>query len=106
LGTVAAVIGIAPAYLIGTAIGVPLSFAAYLAAIGGAVLLTLLPISIAGWGVREAAVVSIFGTFGVPAEQALVVSVLFGLSLTVAAIPGGLLLLLSQPAEEPSGQGE
>jgi hypothetical protein len=36
--------------------------------LGGSILLSVLPISVGGWGVREAGMVSIFGALGVPSE--------------------------------------
>lgn len=59
------------------------------------VLLMTLPISIAGWGVRETAMVVAFGFVGVSDDSAVVVSVLFGILTMVSALPGGLIWLLS-----------
>lgn len=58
-------------------------------------LVTSMPISIAGWGVREGSMVYAFGLIGVPAESALVLSVLFGLFMLASALPGGLVWLAS-----------
>jgi len=60
-----------------------------------AVLATVIPISVAGWGVREQAFVTGFGLLGVPAGGALTLSVLFGLVNTVISLPGGLVWLAS-----------
>lgn len=51
-------------------------------------LLSMLPVSFAGWGVREAALVTGLGLLQVPADIALTISVSFGLSLVVASLPG------------------
>ena len=59
------------------------------------VLITTLPISIAGWGVREGAMVAAFGFIGVPAESSLVLSIILGLMVVVISLPGGLIWLLS-----------
>jgi hypothetical protein len=59
-----------------------------------------LPISIAGWGVRETAMVGLFGLIGVPGEGALVLAVLFGLVGIAAALPGGVLWLASRDRGE------
>ena len=56
-------------------------------------LIQLLPVSLAGWGVREVVLVVALAAFGVPAEAALATSVLFGLGLAVAGLPGGLIWL-------------
>lgn len=54
------------------------------------ILITVVPVSIAGWGVREGAMVVAFGFLNVPASAAFAVSVLFGLTLAVASLPGSL----------------
>ena len=54
-------------------------------------LLSLAPISIAGWGVREVSAVWLLGEVGVSAGDALVVSVAFGLLLLLASVPGVLI---------------
>ena len=55
------------------------------------ILVTVVPVSIAGWGVREGAMVVAFGFLNVSASAAFAVSVLFGLTLAVASLPGSLL---------------
>jgi uncharacterized membrane protein YbhN (UPF0104 family) len=59
------------------------------------ILVSVLPISIAGWGVREGAMVIAFGFINVAASAAFAVSVLFGLTLAAASLPGSLLWWLS-----------
>ena len=59
------------------------------------ILVSVLPISIAGWGVREGAMVVAFSFIDVPASAAFAVSVLFGLTLAAASLPGSLLWWLS-----------
>lgn len=57
-------------------------------------LATTLPISIAGWGVRESAMVAAFALVGVPGEGALVLSLLTGFIGLAIALPGGVLWLV------------
>ena len=59
------------------------------------ILVTVIPVSIAGWGLREGAMVVAFGFINVPAGAAFAMSVLFGLTLAVASLPGSLLWWLS-----------
>jgi uncharacterized membrane protein YbhN (UPF0104 family) len=80
-------------------------------------LVSAVPVSIAGWGVREGAMVVAFGFINVPASAAFAVSVLFGLTLAAASLPGSLLWWLGgysvrniaantaaiEPAEPPAG---
>jgi len=56
-------------------------------------LLSMLPISFAGWGLREGAMVVAFQLVGVPAEDALGTSILFGLCLLASSLPGAVLWL-------------
>lgn len=62
-------------------------------------LITTLPISIAGWGVREGAMVTAFALIGVQAGDALALSFLFGLMSVILAIPGGITWLLTSDKE-------
>lgn len=59
------------------------------------ILVTVVPVSIAGWGVREGAMVVAFSFIDVPANAAFAVSVLFGLTLAAASLPGSLLWWVS-----------
>ena len=52
-----------------------------------------LPISAAGWGVREASLVTLLGLVGVERSAALLLSVEFGLLTTLLSLPGGVLWL-------------
>lgn len=57
------------------------------------ILITTIPISIAGWGVREGAMVTLFALVGVPQGDSFVLSILFGLISIVVALPGGAIWL-------------
>ncbi len=59
-------------------------------------LMMVVPISIAGWGVREGAMVVGFGYLGVAPEVALVLSILYGLSILVVALPGGVIWMFKR----------
>ena len=58
-------------------------------------LITVVPVSIAGWGVREGAMVVALGFVNVPAGPAFAVSMVFGLILALASLPGSVLCWLS-----------
>lgn len=80
-------------WLIGLALRVEVSFVVY-ALLGPIVFLAKsFPLSLAGWGVREAAVVYFFGMAGVGEESALALSALSGLLTLVASLIGGFLWL-------------
>jgi hypothetical protein len=68
-------------------------------------LLASLPISIGGWGVRESAVIVMFGFIGVPASAALILSVQLGLLLLLVVLPGGIVWLLLKPKDRQPRAG-
>ncbi|HEY6335643.1 MAG TPA: lysylphosphatidylglycerol synthase transmembrane domain-containing protein [Alphaproteobacteria bacterium] len=76
-------------------LGLSVSWSDCLVIVPLAILATVIPISVAGWGVREQAFVTGFGLLGVPAGGALTLSVLFGLVNTAVSLPGGLVWLAS-----------
>jgi uncharacterized protein (TIRG00374 family) len=80
--------GIVAFALVGKALGLDISLVDYLVVVPLVFLVALIPISFAGWGLRELGSVSLFGQIGVPPEQATSMSLLFGLMLIVAGIPG------------------
>ncbi len=58
----------------------------------------IVPISIGGWALRELAVTALLQSHGFPPERALFFSVLFGLSLIVASLPGAIVWAVYVPA--------
>jgi uncharacterized membrane protein YbhN (UPF0104 family) len=77
-----------------TGMGVNLPLAAACGLLVPAILeIAMLPISLAGWGVREAAAVMAFGALGLPAEQALGASIAFGLIIAAVSMLGAVLWL-------------
>jgi len=75
-------------YELARAIGVVLSLPLFLVAVPPVFLLTIIPISLAGWGVRESAMVGIFLLIGGAKEMILSVSLLYGIMLIVTSLPG------------------
>ncbi len=76
------------------AISAPASFEQTLVLIPPIVLITMLPISIAGWGVREATMVVAFGYAGLTQTDAATVSILFGASFFIVGAIGGVVWIL------------
>jgi uncharacterized membrane protein YbhN (UPF0104 family) len=77
--------------LIGDGIGSRVSLGVWAMVVPPVTFIQLLPVSLAGWGVREAALVVALGSFGIPAEAALAISILMGLCLILTSLPGGLI---------------
>lgn len=53
------------------------------------ILLTILPISMAGWGVRELGMISALGYAGVASADALLISLTLGVLIVLLSLPGG-----------------
>jgi uncharacterized membrane protein YbhN (UPF0104 family) len=80
---------------------VPLTVIDAIAIVPVIALLNLLPITVGGWGAREGAAVALFALVGISAENALAVSILFGLSSIVTACIGGVVWLCTQARTPP-----
>lgn len=77
------------------AIEVPGDFKQLLMLIPPITLITMMPISIAGWGVREATMMVAFGYAGLSQTDGTVVSILFGAVYFIVGALGGLVWSLS-----------
>jgi glycosyltransferase 2 family protein len=82
---------IAAVLVLSLGLGTPLAWSDCLALIPAIVLISSLPISVAGWGVREYAMVTAFGFAGVPPTTSLVTSISLALFTVLASLPGALL---------------
>jgi uncharacterized membrane protein YbhN (UPF0104 family) len=85
--------GIASYTLISLALGLPTPWLSYILLVPLVFLVALMPVSLAGWGVREVGAVWLFGLVAIPRESALAISVCYGLMLIIAALPGLVLFL-------------
>lgn len=79
--------GSVAAWWMGMSLGLPLGLADYLVFIPVVAIVTLVPISVGGWGIREGALVALLGLVGVPSHMALAFSVLFGFAGIAASLP-------------------
>jgi uncharacterized membrane protein YbhN (UPF0104 family) len=83
-------------------IAAPASFEQLFMLIPPIMLITMLPISIAGWGVREASMMVAFGYAGLAQADGTVVSILFGAVSFIVGALGGLVWIFS--AEKATGE--
>jgi len=95
LGAISALAGLSAIGLAAHSLELPLTFIQVLGISALSIVATVLPISISGWGVRETMMIWLATSYGVGAEEALGLSVWFGLASLIAAIPGGILWLRS-----------
>jgi len=84
-------------YLLAQSLAISLSMIDCLVLMQPVALLTSLPISIGGWGVREAAIIKILGLVGVPSSAALALSVELGLLAMVVSTPGLIFWFVLKP---------
>jgi uncharacterized protein (TIRG00374 family) len=81
-------------YCIAQSLGLVVAPVAMMAVTSIMTLVVALPISVAGWGVREVSLVALLGVLGVDREAALVLSVELGLINTLLSLPGGIVWLM------------
>lgn len=79
-------------YVIASGLDAPLTFTDCLFVVPVFTILASLPISYAGWGVRELSCVELLQFFGVSGESAVVISVMYGLTLLLSSTPGLLVV--------------
>lgn len=82
-------------YVLAQGLRTPLSVLDALILVPPVVLLTAVPISISGWGVREGAMVACLALAGVPSEDALSISLLLGAISVIIGLTGGVIWLAS-----------
>jgi len=90
------------AWCVARSVNADLSLANALFLVLPVVLISVIPISIAGWGVREGAMVAAFAYAGLPQSDGLLVSFLLGISYLVVGVLGGLVWVFKSepPAQE------
>jgi uncharacterized membrane protein YbhN (UPF0104 family) len=90
----------------GQGIGIPSGWRTLLALCSGLLLAMSLPITVAGWGVREGVAILLWPMAGLPAEEGAVLSVAYGLLVLVSSLPGALVLLAGALFVRPSVRSE
>ena len=75
-------------FAIGNAVGLEFSLLTYMVIVPPVILLTLIPISLAGWGVREGGMIGLFALVGGEQTLVLSMSILYGMTLIVSSLPG------------------
>jgi glycosyltransferase 2 family protein len=82
------------------AIGVDTDVLRLLPLIAPVLMTMLIPVSIAGWGVREGAAAALWGMVGLTPEDGVAISVAYGLLILVSSAPGAFVLLLHRGRSE------
>jgi uncharacterized protein (TIRG00374 family) len=89
-------------YLLGYTVGVSLGFGNCLLLVPPALLLASLPVSIAGWGVREGALAGGFALVGVPPADVVTVSILYGLTAPAIGAIYAVYALFAKGSDPPA----
>ncbi len=82
-----------PLYILALDMGVSIRLSQIAVTLPFIFLISVLPISFAGWGLREGTMVVCLGLFGVDKEEAFALSVVFGFVQIVASLPGLIIWL-------------
>src|SRR6266436_2115162 len=108
LGLAAATTGLSilATMAVADSLGIDLPFLSWVVIVPPVTLIQLVPVSLAGWGVREFGFVVVLAGFGIPAEAALATSLLVGLCLIIVGLPGGLLWLTGRDIPRPTAGGD
>ena len=96
------ILNVAAMQVCASGMGIALDPGAAFVIVPAVMLVSLAPVTFAGWGLREGAMIVGLGLAGVSASDALAVSVAFGLLLVVLGVPGGVLWLRRAVASPPS----
>jgi hypothetical protein len=83
------------------AMAVPFDLVQALLLIPPVILIASIPISIAGWGVRESAMMTAFAYAGLAQTDGLIVSVLYGAAMFLTGVVGGIVWILNR-SERPA----
>ena len=77
----------------GWALGLRYGLATYFIIVPPAIFLTIIPVSLAGWGIREGTLVALFSLIGADKATILTMSILYGLMQVGVSLPGFVIYL-------------
>jgi hypothetical protein len=86
------------------AIAAPVSIAQVLMLLPPVLMISTIPVSIAGWGVRESSMITAFAFAGLAESDGLTLSVLFGAASFVVGLTGGIVWILSVKRVRPAAE--
>lgn len=89
-------ISVTAAWCLAKSVAAPFAWSEALLLVLPVLLIANVPLSIAGWGTREAAMVLAFGYAGLPQSAGLVISVLLGIATFAAGLPGSIVWILDR----------
>ena len=88
--------GILAVYILSQDLGLNVSYVHFLIFMPFVFLFSSIPISIAGWGTRESAMVYSLGYMNIDSAESLVLSMIFGMLIMISGLPGCVLMNLAK----------
>ncbi|MEZ5571604.1 MAG: lysylphosphatidylglycerol synthase transmembrane domain-containing protein [Halioglobus sp.] len=89
-------------YVLALALAIQISLPLATAVTGAILLISMIPISLAGWGVREASFLILLVPLGAESEKVLVLGICFGLAGLFSALLGGISIMLGLTNPAPT----
>ena len=104
LGSAAIVVGtyLATYVTAARAVGVDTPLPVLLPLVAPVLMTMLIPVTVAGWGLREGAAAVLWGAVGLTAADGVLVSVAYGLLVLIGSLPGALFLMNPGTTTRPS----
>lgn len=94
------IVTVTAAWCLARSVGVPFEWTQALLLIPPVFMIATIPLSIAGWGVRESSMIIAFGYAGLAESDGLIISVLFGVAIFTVGVLGGLAWIISGGARK------
>jgi glycosyltransferase 2 family protein len=88
-------------YLIGRDLEIPVDLMQWFSIVPAVLLFSMIPITAGGWGLREGILILALQNLGIPPDQAIVPSLVFGFGVMLAALPGGFIWFANRKRVPP-----
>jgi uncharacterized protein (TIRG00374 family) len=85
------------------AVGIDVPMYAYFIVVPAVIFAMLVPISMSGWGVREAMFVALLPLYGANPDKVLAMSLLVGVCAVLSTTPGAVILITGMGTPKPNG---
>ena len=104
VGLASALAAVMVFYALAAALGLEFSILSCLLLVPVVLTVTAVPISLAGWGLREGAAIFLFGLIGMEQHDALALSLCYGLLTVATSLPGGIVWLLTRERDRAAAR--
>jgi uncharacterized membrane protein YbhN (UPF0104 family) len=84
------------AWVTAFSLGLDIAFVYFLVFIPVITLISMIPISLSGFGLREGAFVLLFRSIGIPSASCLALALVTSIMIVLSAVPGGVMYVFSR----------